>query len=290
MTDTTNPQAAPEIAHALLRRHGLSEDVIDGALCLHAQELAAQQRAHADAEPGEPGCWHDGAHCVADLIDPTKAAAASVPASAPTDEAAAPTAWVYEQVCTALNAHREKAEVRRLALAAALRLDTGAPWDTIRSRVAKLAVDRATIQASALRDAATRYATLADQNEAYDREHGDLDEAARIQHGTVRDVATGLRRMADEVQQATSCSARPCNAAADELCDAHAQIRYHALGEHTFCDPGCDAQPEPAPPVEPAPSVEHCIHDRTVHRTHHKTAPVTGCPWCTTASAAEEPS
>lgn len=84
MPDTNNPQA--ETAHALLWRHGVPEDVIDGALCLHAQELAAQQRAHAEAEDGEPGCWHDGAHRVADLIDPTKAAAATVPASTPTEQ------------------------------------------------------------------------------------------------------------------------------------------------------------------------------------------------------------
>jgi hypothetical protein len=51
-----------------------------------------------------------------------------------------------------------------------------------------------------LREAADRYAKLTDQNEAYDREHGQLDEVARIQHGTVRDVVTGLRRMADEAQ------------------------------------------------------------------------------------------
>jgi hypothetical protein len=40
-------------------------------------------------------------------------------------------------------------------------------------------------------------------------------------------------------EAATSCSARPCNAAADELCDNHARIRYHAEGEHAFCKPGC---------------------------------------------------
>jgi hypothetical protein len=44
------------------------------------------------------------------------------------------------------------------------------------------------------------------------------------------------------------------------------------------------------PAAVPAPPVEHCIHDRTVHRTHHK-APVTGCPWCATAEqAAGDPS
>lgn len=43
----------------------------------------------------------------------------------------------------------------------------------------------------------------------------------------------------DNEQQPTSCSAHPCNEAADELCDNHARIKYHALGEHTFCDPDC---------------------------------------------------
>jgi hypothetical protein len=58
-----------------------------------------------------------------------------------------------------------------------------------------------TDRAAVLREAADRYAKLTDENEAYDREHGQLDEVARIQHETVRDVVTGLRRMADEAQQ-----------------------------------------------------------------------------------------
>jgi hypothetical protein len=58
-----------------------------------------------------------------------------------------------------------------------------------------------TDRTAVLREAADRYAKLTDENEAYDREHGQLDEVARIQHETVRDVVTGLRRMADEAQQ-----------------------------------------------------------------------------------------
>ncbi|MFI8301529.1 hypothetical protein ACIGCZ_37105 [Streptomyces nigra] len=61
--------------------------------------------------------------------------------------------------------------------------------------------DRAAIRAAALREAADRYATLTDQNEAYDREQGQLDAEARLQHETVRDVVAGLRRLADEAQQ-----------------------------------------------------------------------------------------
>ncbi|NUP33010.1 MAG: hypothetical protein HOU01_14985, partial [Streptomycetaceae bacterium] len=37
----------PETARHLLDRYGLPEDVIDGVLCLHAQELAAVQRRDA---------------------------------------------------------------------------------------------------------------------------------------------------------------------------------------------------------------------------------------------------
>ncbi|MFD5468868.1 hypothetical protein [Streptomyces sp. NPDC127105] len=59
-----------------------------------------------------------------------------------------------------------------------------------------------TDQAAVLREAADRYAKLTDQNEAYDREHGQLNETARLQHGTVRDVVAGLRRMADKTQPA----------------------------------------------------------------------------------------
>lgn len=51
-----NPQ--PETARALLWRHGLPEDVIDGALCLYAQELAdaidtetRKAKAHGVLEP-----------------------------------------------------------------------------------------------------------------------------------------------------------------------------------------------------------------------------------------------
>jgi hypothetical protein len=39
-----------------------------------ARELAEEQRSAAQAENGEPGCWHDGADAMADLIDPKKGA------------------------------------------------------------------------------------------------------------------------------------------------------------------------------------------------------------------------
>ena len=51
-----------------------------------------------------------------------------------------------------------------------------------------------------------------------------------------------------EAQQGSGqpgCSARPCNPAADELCDNHARIKYHGDGEHAFCEPGCGEEPTP---------------------------------------------
>jgi hypothetical protein len=89
-----------ETARALLHRHGLPKDVIDGALTLHAQELAAVQReAHNTMRPYSHGglpCkqeWDCGTRRLIDLIDPTRSAAAPAgPAPAvgrdtlPTDE------------------------------------------------------------------------------------------------------------------------------------------------------------------------------------------------------------
>ncbi|WP_435606616.1 hypothetical protein [Streptomyces ardesiacus] len=73
MTDQTT-----ETARALLYRHGLPEDVIDGALCLHAQELAAVQRRDAAVWGVDTAA---GKHVLAtaDLIDPTRGAAPVVP-------------------------------------------------------------------------------------------------------------------------------------------------------------------------------------------------------------------
>jgi hypothetical protein len=72
MTDPTT-----ETARALLYRHGLPEDVIDGVLCLHAQELAAVQRREAAVWGVDTAA---GKHTLAaaDLIDPTRGAVSAV--------------------------------------------------------------------------------------------------------------------------------------------------------------------------------------------------------------------
>ena len=78
-------QPDPETARALLYRHGLPEDVIDGALCLHAQELAAVQRLRMD-ELDLTGQKARIVGCIVDLIDPTKTATPAV--QSPADRAA----------------------------------------------------------------------------------------------------------------------------------------------------------------------------------------------------------
>ncbi|MGW1039867.1 hypothetical protein [Streptomyces sp. NPDC002547] len=74
----------PETARELLYRHGLPEDVIDGALCLHAQELATQIREDADLRgiEGEKHLAQYGRE-LADLIDPTRTDTAPAVVSAP---------------------------------------------------------------------------------------------------------------------------------------------------------------------------------------------------------------
>ncbi|MFJ6667451.1 hypothetical protein [Streptomyces sp. NPDC091383] len=70
-------ETTPETAHALLYRHGLPEDVIDGALCLHAQELTAVQREFAEQEDAHlrttsASVYVQGIRDAADRIDPAK--------------------------------------------------------------------------------------------------------------------------------------------------------------------------------------------------------------------------
>lgn len=128
----------------------------------------------------------------------------------------------------------------------------------------------AELRAETLRVAADRYAALVDQNEAYDREQGDLDEAARIQHETVRDVVAGLRRMADEDQPAVAtvvgtsgrgANTRPTSVAATGPADeaqpnAESPVCQSDQGCHRVvpCDPGCGTKDLLAEATHPLPA------------------------------------
>ncbi|MFE4420388.1 hypothetical protein [Streptomyces sp. NPDC056817] len=76
----------PPTAQRMLEGYGLPEDVIDGVLAVHAQELAEMQRA--DAQARHDRSYSDnrvfelkGARIAADLIDPTRGERPAVPAA-----------------------------------------------------------------------------------------------------------------------------------------------------------------------------------------------------------------
>lgn len=89
MTDTT------ETARALLWRHNLPEDVIDGALALHAQELAAVQRK-ALAQTDDPVFYEGEAGWLVNLIDPALAEDAPASVVVPAADRAALSARLWK--------------------------------------------------------------------------------------------------------------------------------------------------------------------------------------------------
>ncbi|MBZ6250531.1 hypothetical protein KVH27_19385 [Streptomyces olivaceus] len=181
MTDQTT-----ETARALLYRHGLPEDVIDGALCLHAQELAAVQRREAAVWGVDTAA---GKHILiaADRIDPTRAAASAVPEppvaapAAPRETAAAVLAVVEAALGDTL---ASEARAEALAGITAL-LPAIAGHDT----EFELRGDTE-IRATALREAADFFERVLNES---------LDPDSDPRYCTaVRDVVMGLRRRADE--------------------------------------------------------------------------------------------
>jgi hypothetical protein len=107
-----------------------------------------------------------------------------------------------------------------------------------------------------------------------------------------RKLAAELRRLADVVPvsgpggAADETRQRECTASISGDCLREAESETACDTEAGECVHGGRPAREAQQP-EPVPPVEHCIHDRTVHRTHHKLAPVTGCPWCTAATSTE---
>lgn len=105
----------------------------------------------------------------------------------------------------------------------------------------------AEIRATALREAADRYATLADQNEAYERaEHGEIDHESRLQYEAVRDVVVGLRGMADEIETAPAAS-RMADEAQQQGPTPVGGVKSNPFGYHPEDEAGDEAQ-QPVPP------------------------------------------
>jgi hypothetical protein len=198
----------PESARALLHRHGLPEDVIDGALCLHAQELATLQREFADQEDGHlattsASVYVHGIRDAADRIDPTKAAAAPAGPAPTTDRDT-----LRDRIATAISGLNDGGgtladldeEDDVLALTNAVLAVLPAPDQ----QAAKLVARTVRACAEHLRD---RYADTwtADAARSLDL------NAARIERG---EPTALLRRLAGEAQQDPTQDGRttlPCN-------------------------------------------------------------------------------
>lgn len=147
---------------------------------------------------------------------------------------------------------KELAELRQ-KLAAAERIRDNADFhlgqeigrrQLAEKETARLSADRAAV----LREAADLYATLTDQNEAYDlEENGAIDEESRIRYDTVRDVVAGLRRMADEARGDET----PTPAAAPQSptpTDLRARVLREIIGRITGTSSGDSATEEVGAP------------------------------------------
>ncbi|MFJ7176450.1 hypothetical protein ACIQXA_08580 [Streptomyces massasporeus] len=146
MTDQT------ETARALLWRHGLPEDVIDGALCLHAQELAAaireetrQLKAHGVLEPDKYRPCRDAANQIdptrkEDDVDPEEAAPAAPAAQAPATDQTAPSrrAGLRDEIAAALEAADYRMDMRRGDLADAVMPVLYREWPWLRAEAEEL--------------------------------------------------------------------------------------------------------------------------------------------------------
>src|SRR5690606_17020109 len=179
-----------ETARALLHRHGLPEDVIDGALCLHAQELAALQRLRME-ELDLTGQKARFVGRIVDLIDPARTpAAVSAAVAPPTNQ-------------TAL---RDRI---RLAIARQWLDEMGSDRTVDELDDAEFGefADAVLAVLPEVADKATVYREAADQLGCmdYDTDSNDYgyDTYRDAWNGGVMDAADRLRRMADETATET---------------------------------------------------------------------------------------
>jgi hypothetical protein len=191
----------PETARELLHRHGLPEDIIDGALCLHAQELAALQRLRMD-ELDLTGQKARIVGRIVDLIDPTRTPAAVSAAVAPPTNRTA----LREVVADTL------AKVDGWVFAPGFKAESPTYRSFLRQADAVLAVlPPTTDRAAALREAADALGCM-----DYDTDSNDYgyDTYRDAWNGGVMDAADRLRRMADETATQTPDVDLPTLAAA----------------------------------------------------------------------------
>jgi hypothetical protein len=227
----------PETARELLHRHGLPEDIIDGALCLHAQELAALQRLRMD-ELDLTGQKARIVGRIVDLIDPTRTpAAVSAAVAPPTNQAA-----LRDRIAQALareDAHNAGYDHGFVG-------SYGADDETDGFVDAVLAVLPSADRAAVLREAADELGRMDFDTDSTDYGYDTYRDAW---NGGVMDAAEELRRMADETPAAAcgrpASMATPCSAG-DHCCkgpagEAHVVADGSDDLEHVDDCPGCEA-------------------------------------------------
>lgn len=224
MTDQT------ETARQLLWRHNLPEDVIDGALCLHAQELAAVQRkAHDKRRPhfhmGLPCTPSFGCHVaeLIDLIDP-----AAVLEGARLHDPAAPAVPAGQAPATGRPGTRF------------------GPGEGVHGRDPYYATDRAAV----LREAAERVLNA--------------DHLPFVSPMGRKDVATLLRRMAETPAAVSAVPGQTDNETADEArcsCGGTFPLRHLHADTHQPAAFGAGLAEQSTPKADPKEVVHGCPPD-----------------------------
>jgi hypothetical protein len=302
MTDTTNPQAdLPARLEAVLTER--------------FTELGnpfSEMRRHEEGPDGWPASHPVGPHQVAEVLRELLAAA-SVSASAPTNQAALQRTsaairgfdfsdYGMDDVSYALETDPDSQEWVT-ALAAAVLAVTDADRTELRTRITELEsscrdVDRLrrdwvemrdraealddrvqALAAAVLPEPADRAVILREAADWFDRY--DVDSARELRRLADAVPVSGPGGTADE----TSSYAERVNAPLPESTTDALRERLAAgdVPVRTVRRRLADEAPQP----EPAPPVDRCIHVKAIHDTHHHT-PVTGCPWCTAAATSTE--
>lgn len=120
-------------------------------------------------------------------------------------------------------------------------------------------------RAEVLREAADCYARLTDQNEAYElAEHGAIDHESRLQYEAVRDVAFGLRRMADEAGQEKATptgESTPADVTVYRAAYEHEPFPLGLYATRTAAEAHCEADVSREHPAGTALFFEWCVDE-----------------------------
>ncbi|MFI6251476.1 hypothetical protein [Streptomyces sp. NPDC051016] len=236
-------EPTPETARALLWRHNLPEDVIDGVLCLHAQELAAVQLAFADQEDG-----HLTTPVAAAYVQGVRDAAARIVPGADEEPASVPVVVPPADRAAGAASPAIRRKLRQWAYAAGhIEPELDGAVDRMYALIAQ-DVAPAALPAT---DRATTLRWAADQLEAWQPEPSERwTEAERNRYEDGVDAAADqLRRLAGEARQDEVV---PCVRPEPHPAHSHSGIHRERGVVHGRCPgvPARAARQDPTPDSE----------------------------------------